>query len=533
MTRAVFTDRSRIESFQRCNRLRWLEYHQSGVGLTPARKPLPLAVGGAVHKGLETLLVAYSTSNIDDINVSLPSIEDTAVELAIADLAQYRNALAVDPNEQAAMTAPTDLQQQMTATASELGVEIDDPTLKALYDTQANGQSQFDEYLWKEQSALVEGLVRAYARRRLRPLLEEFEVLEVEREGTWELAHVDPDKYYEDDRRDGAAIVFCSRPDALLRSRSDNSLYLMSFKTAASWDRRKELDAQHDMQGLSEGVEVERRLQNWWTDIHHGNGLECDPRIAVYLHGLPAPPRILGIRYEYMLKGERWKDKELSARFGFEVRSQKSHLIRRYVARGTAAKGSAFNLGDECWSYDYIKEDGGATNLYYGHWKPEPVDDVKRWIDRLDDSQEAMSAFDSTVGMEPRPLGWKSSAQALGYTSQHPLDAVFIPPITVYRNDDDLRDFMEEIEEQETEIAENVALVESAVDDGERRSLLNRKFRKTRKACSYPTECAFVKVCYGGEDVRRDPMATGRFVARTCNHEAERLAAALSTGEKS
>jgi hypothetical protein len=222
-----------------------------------------------------------------------------------------------------------------------------------------------------------------------------------------------------------------------------------------------------------------------------------------------------------MLKGERWRDKELSARFGFEVRSQKSHLIRRYVARGTAAKGSAFNLGDECWSYDYIKEDGGATNLYYAHWKPEPVDDVKRWIDRLDDSQEAMSAFDSTVGMEPRPLGWKSSAQALGYTSQHPLDAIFIPPILVFRQDDDLRDFMEEIEEQETEIAENVARIEAAGDEGERRSLLNRKFRKTRKACSYPSECAFVKVCYGGEDLRRDPLSSGKFVTRIPNHAAE------------
>ena len=41
---------------------------------------------------------------------------------------------------------------------------------------------EYEAYLMAEQSALVEGMVRAYARRRLRPLLEEFEVLEVERE---------------------------------------------------------------------------------------------------------------------------------------------------------------------------------------------------------------------------------------------------------------------------------------------------------------------------------------------------------------
>jgi hypothetical protein len=540
MTRQIFTDRSRIESFQRCNRLRWLEYHQSGMGLTPARKPLPLAVGGAVHVGLEALLREGQQEY--DLFLRVPvegqtavvfsmGLEEHAVAAAITDLAQYRNALAVDPNEQAAMLAPTDLTQQMAATASELGVELDDPTLKALYDTQANGRSQFDEYLWKEQSALVEGLVRAYARRRLRPLLEEFEVLEVEREGTWELASWksnDP-QTLDDPVLSDHSIVFCSRPDALLRSRSDNSLYLMSFKTAASWDRRKELDAQHDMQGLSEGVEVERRLTDWWQLIHDYSGqlYENDKVTPIsqamvdYLSALPAPPRILGIRYEYMLKGERWRDKELSARFGFEVRSQKSHLIRRYVARGTAAKGSAFNLGDECWSYDYIKEDGGATNLYYGHWKPEAVDNVKRWIDRLDDSQEAMSAFDSTVGMEPRPLGWKSSAQALGYTSQHPLDAIFIPPITVYRNDDDLRDWLEQTEAQEVRIAEAVAEVNSATDQDDERSLLNRHFPMTRRACSYPSECAFVKICYGGEDLRRDPLSSGKFVTRIPNHAAE------------
>jgi hypothetical protein len=543
MTRTIFTDRSRIETAQHCMRERYLRYHQNGVGLESARKPLPLAVGGAVHRGLEVLLRGQMGIEWDGTDrLFLHDVEQAAVDAAVADLAQYKNALAVDPNEQAAMAAPTDLTQQMAATASELGVELDDPTLKALYDTQANGRSQFDEYLWKEQSALVEGLVRAYARRRLRPLLEEFEVLEVEREGTWELARQDGVGYV----RFGTdySIVFCSRPDALLRSRSDNSLYLMSFKTAASWDRRKELDAQHDMQGLSEGVEVERRLGEWWgmvvialdpTDPSAKDAQDfCDKNMSVpmreYLRALASPPRILGIRYEYMLKGERWRDKELSARFGFEVRSQKSHLIRRYVARGTAAKGSAFNLGDECWSYDYIKEDGGATNLYYAHWKPEPVDDVKRWIDRLDASVESFTAYDSTTDFlcegheqrtEAKVRGWKSEAQALGYTTQHPLDAIFIPPITVYRNDDDLRDWLEQTEAQEVRVAEAVAEVNAATDQDDERSALNRHFPMTRRACSYPSECAFVKICYGGEDLRRDPLSSGKFVTRIPNHAAE------------
>ena len=70
---------------------------------------------------------------------------------------------------------------------------------------------------------------------------------------------------------------FMSRPDALLRSRADNSLYILSYKTAATWDIRKARDAEHDMQGLREGVEVERRLREWWEELQvsYGHGREA------------------------------------------------------------------------------------------------------------------------------------------------------------------------------------------------------------------------------------------------------------------
>ena len=116
-------------------------------------------------------------------------------------------------------------------------------------------RSDIDEYLYQEQKALVEAQVRAYARRRLRPLLDAYEVLEVEREGEWELA-------------DG--LWFMSRPDALLRDRQTGDLYIQSFKTGASWDVRKGKDAEHDAQGLSEGVEIEKRLAEWWADKCRG-----------------------------------------------------------------------------------------------------------------------------------------------------------------------------------------------------------------------------------------------------------------------
>jgi len=504
--RTGYTDRSRIETFQRCPRSRFLQYHLGGLGIESASKPLPLAVGGAVHVGLEHLLLGDG--------------EDVAVEHAVADLAQYRTALALDTTELASQQ-PLDSTVALHDMALQLGMSVDDPALGQLgvVDIYTGaGARAFDNFLWQEQSGLVEGLVRAYARRRLAPLLEEYEVLEVEREGQWQL-HVNYLK--------GLDLWFCSRPDALLRERSTGHLYIQSFKTTGAWDVRKERDAQHDMQGLSEGVEVEKRLAGWWQEIQtYGPDEKAWAEasgstvvMAKYLAGLPEPPRIMGIRYEYILKGERWKDEELSQRVGFQARSQRSHLIRAYTNLGMTPDDT-----QRCWSYDYLKEDGQASKLYYKNWRSKPVWEsglsIKAWIDLLDDSHLTTVADEQMGG--GRELGYSSAAQAQGYTRQHPLDAVFIPPVVVYRQDDDLRDWIEQVEAQEVRVAQAVAQVEAAGDGAERRSLLNEHFPQTRRACEYPTTCQFVKVCYGSADMREDPKGSGLYVDRVPNHPQER-----------
>ena len=537
MTRIVWTDRSRVESHQRCARLRWLEYHEQGIGIVAAKKPLALCVGGSVHKGLECLLKMAMA------DVDLTRAEDAAVADAISDFSAHRTRLALDTAELAAQAAldPSSLAAQIEATARDLGLEASDPAVAALHGQQRNAAAEFDDYLWREQAALVEGMVRAYARRRLRPLLEEFEVLEVEREGDWELASWDKWIPGTESGTDTTSLRFMSRPDALLRSRADNSLYLLSYKTAATWDVRKARDAEHDMQGLSEGVEVERRLGEWWVDINHGGPIDPvvgrSKAMVDFLASIPAPPRILGIRYEYMLKGTRYEDKDLTARFGFKCWSQRSHLIRRYVCHSTPSRGknaAAYNVGDSAWSWDYIQDDGSPSKLSASNWHAESLLDdrssmtVGQWIDLLDATEMAMSAYDSTIGQEPREQGYKSDAQALGFTVEHPLDAVFPPPLTVYRSDDQLRDWVEQVEAQERRVAEGVAEVKDAEDDGERRHRLNVLFPMSRRACSYPTECAFTKVCYGGDDIRRDPLASGLYRLRTPNHEAEKISTAAA-----
>lgn len=521
MTRRIAIDRSRVVAYQRCPRSRWLEYHEAGTGLGPTKLSLPLAVGQSVHVGLESLLRGQG--------------EEAAVLAAVSDFERFR-APGLDIGDEGMGDEPS------TTDAGDFG----DPVVDAeLAKRRTEGRNEADARLFVEQVALVEAMVRAYARRRLAPLLEEYEVLEVEREGEWLLADWQTDEwvqascskkcgqwsmgYFDRDHHwpricpgcgapvlvDDCAVElwFLSRLDALLRHRESNALHLQSFKTTSKWDRRKAKDAGRDLQGLTEGVEVEKRLGEWWREVKDSKIIDERPKALLeYLRALPEPPRILAVRYEYLLKGDRWVDKDLSAQAGFEVRTQRSPLVRAYCQPGMAA-------GDEQWnvSWDYLKDDGSLSKLYYKSWKARPVYEampVKAWIDKLDSSTEA-------VAEEGRAMGWSSAAQATGYLTQHPLDACFVPPMIVYRNDDDLRDMIEQVERQEADVARAVDAVHASGDEDERRSLLNRHFPQHRHSCSYPSECAFVRICFGGEDIRRDPLGSGLYVAREPNHPRE------------
>ena len=201
MSKVIRTDRSRVETYQRCARARFLEYHEAGTGIVSAKRPLPLCVGGSVHEGLAHLLrlgqqAWDSAGGWDGIPVEfLRQVEDGAVVVALADFAQHRGALALDTTELAQQASgqqvPADdlMREQLAAS---LGLDVNDTALGALQQQPGQGAKEFDDYLWAEQSALVEALVRAYSRRRLRPLLEQYEVLEVEWEGEWLLAQHRP-----------------------------------------------------------------------------------------------------------------------------------------------------------------------------------------------------------------------------------------------------------------------------------------------------------------------------------------------------
>jgi hypothetical protein len=615
MTQIIYTDRSRSQSYLRCKRQRFLEYESgpTGKGIVPKKRSIHLVIGLAFHAGAEILLHASSTwltdypdQNLEDLFVRTRGgvdgktvarqIEDAAVVAALQQLHLWAEAgIELDVQEQPEpgasanplaglpASSPTPLQQtQESAIIIDFAdgtitsdTDMFAPTYPAAYTPQTEEEKKLadvdlsmeanlaqatgvDEYLKKELAALVEGMVRAYARRRLKPLLEEFEVLEVEREGSWKLGDIPLTKNIDDlcahcnyprndhhyrggisngicyrfeESREAQELFWMSRHDGLLLERSTNQLYLLSYKTTGSWDRRKKQDAEIDMQGLSEAVDVEKRLYEAWLFLKDNseialtlaNGTAQNPafsrdtmdradkcinervslRIAQWLSTLPAPPKILGVRYEYILKGTRRQDKKDPLLPGRYV--QESPLIRAYLSGGITSE-------DLRWApnYEWHSLEGKQRRVDYRSWRKAAVWEhmpVAKWIQMLDEGEY-----------------WPGKGEDFDEHGQATdvLADQFIPPVIVYRNDDDMRDWLEQVEAQEVGVALAASEVRHAKDEGETRSLLNRHFPQTRTACCWPGPCAFMKICYGGEDIRRDPLAhSDLYQIREANHPIE------------
>lgn len=596
MTQVLFAQRSMVQAYQRCKRLRWLENYEgeAGVGLTPARKSIHLVIGSAVHSGMEILLrdgqqfLDQFAKDHDQPDVAAcvevlfegmtlfegaakkncRVIEDRAVLAALADLQKEMNdGVELDPDEMAAALAARQadgtaapevdmggLVAGMSSNSAGGGssrVEMDSPIVISFDNfapmpapdlagllVVADGPGPFegqvqrapmqtsDQYLKEEIAALCEGMVRAWARRRWKNLLQDFCVLEIEKEGEWVLAefelsgecHYDangkPVQHYEKE------IHFLSRHDALLLERSTNYLYLQSFKTTGSWDRRKEMDAQVDMQGLSEAVDVEKRFGEAWqrlqevkspvtpADIEKSLSALVSPRVVQWLSTLPDPPQILGVRYEYLLKGSRKKDKKDAMNPDRYV--QESILCRAWKQEGITSDDRRW-----AWTYDWNDETGKGRRLDYRSWQKSAVWKTMKiadWIDLLDEGKVQEGALNE---------------------QGEPLDALaeqFVPVLTVYRNSDEMLDLLEQMESQEVQIARDVVAVRQAEEKegyAGKRTALNRLFPQTRTACSYPGVCQYRTTssqpgfCFGASDPFHDQTVLDRFQTRVANHPQE------------
>lgn len=194
--------RSQMLLGQTCPKKREFAYHWQDKGVESTLLSEDLALGTAVHAGLEELMQGSDYG------------------------------------------AAADIAQQVMMEQYRLGLEMQAATITI------DPQSETAQLLAEEQANLAYALVWTFGRRRLVSLLERFEVVEVEPEICWLVGELwNPGCFT-------TYIVMMSRPDAILRSREDGRLWTVSWKTSKKFDGGYIERFESDVQSLTEGLAV-------------------------------------------------------------------------------------------------------------------------------------------------------------------------------------------------------------------------------------------------------------------------------------
>ncbi len=392
--RVFTTSRSAAITFQRCPRRRWHGYHYGGTGITKTRLAAPLATGGYTHVALASLLGGKSAFE--------------AVGLATVKYADECAARGLD----------------LETTESQVEV-------------------------MNEQVALVEAFTHLTARRIIPQIKEEYEIVDVEREEWFVL--------YEDNQ---LVVVMETRSDGLLRERTNSmgqrppeqagaidyprDLYVLSWKTAASWDRRKAREAKTDMQGLSEAYAIELRIQ--------------EP--------------VMGAKMVHLLKGKRKEYPDDSGRY-----IQSSPLVHAWMSGAGPTPQFAWTF---YWNDpDQVNDWGRPVSHRLGKgWKHVFIPDVMpvaEWVQMLDEGQVQPEAGDC-------------------------LERQFISPMPEPRSPEQKLHWLRQVETQELQIAQCVEILAKSTPDAAE-VMLDAMFPQFTHSCNYPTQCAFWEICWSSEEV--------------------------------
>jgi len=267
----TYTSRSRSEKFQHCARAGYWNYLYNGRGIVPVGASVPLTTGIVVHEAVANIIQHWKAH---DISISNDMLEDLGVFTAL----ERYDALTKDRPYQ-----------------------------------KESGEGDYQEYVWNEQRALSEALVRLFCRIILPMWRERYEVVMVEKEMSARLK---------------GDIILESRIDSILKEKSDGDIYIVSLKTAASLDDRLIESYNRDLQGLTETIMAEKHLKQKIMGV-----LMC-----VLLKGRRYQ-RVRGSgkweQYSPLIKGwQRWDNTEFSYAHSYEYSNPSTPSGKSRLGKG-------------------------------------------------------------------------------------------------------------------------------------------------------------------------------------------------------
>lgn len=402
----MLTRRSAIVQYQRCPRSRYWLYEHAGTGLEPVKQAIPLVTGTAVHRGAQLLLTGT-------------------------------------PADQAATIAIAEYQESCSDRGLDLA-ELEDAS-----------------FTYHEQLALSEALIRLLDVRVIPALLAQYEVLEVERQGTIHNFAPGVDLNY--------------RPDALLRSRVDGDLMILSWKTTSTYSPLVEGRYRVDMQNQSE--------------------VWCRDNDSPALDG-----PIRGVQMAFLLKGRR---------------------VPRTAAQdapdGPIIKQSRLD-SPLIWGY----RDGSfppkfaASRFYHctephpmrrSKWYPSGMCETPGKLHKLGDDWESFPVWEAmgTRGwIEMLTTGQVAHAETV-------LDSQWVFPVPIYRNTQTIGNWREQAQFQEGRIAEALRAGIAPSPD---------VFPQYTHTCEgyFGRRCPCYDLCWGPAEVADAPLMSGLYQIHTDNY---------------
>jgi len=325
----ILTSGSKFSSWLRCQRLRWLEYEApnsaGGRGWERKALALPLSTGGWCHKIAQGLFLLALGRDMSPWTAEL-GLEAHPV-----------------PTEASGVVlgAKSGYLAEVSKRGLELGLQLDG----------AVPEEKFTRRTIAEQAALIEAFGWAFHRARLPRLLEEYELVDVEREEYTLLS---------------GDVGLQSRCDAVLRRKVDQRLFVYNLKTSSSPDKRWKEQWEVDQQLMTETLAVERRLgeQVYGVVI---DGFHKGARVEVWWDSLKEVRDGSGFD-----KGEKWQAQRSRLLYGYKCQDIPGRPVL-YDFEGTTRKGwGKFAVWEEeTFPYSFNSGEQVTSPIeYWLHWLP-------------------------------------------------------------------------------------------------------------------------------------------------------------------
>lgn len=349
-----YISRSAILTFKVCDYKGFLTFLFEGYGLDSEKISLDLLIGTVFHRGRQHLLEHCRIHHPDG------KFDDQCIDEAV---------------EKAYETWRKELEKK-------------EPWLHS------GEQDRLAEIIY-EQECLFEGLIRAWAIRRLPQILAEYDILEVEQEEVYEGF--------------SPIVTWLGKADAMYRRKSDGKIILDSAKTASMFPEVAERNILHDMQGISEWVAANDRLERWWRDTQAIKGnvfhwfrtisdeyafddqvpewfiekIKKDEKSAVeyweWLMNLSEPPQVYAVQYDFALKGQRRRDNPKDKMSPY---NQQTFLCHPYKKDSLVTFTNLGNIGQSADEYKWKVNPGKQPK---GWEKINIWEDIgiKTWVEML------------------------------------------------------------------------------------------------------------------------------------------------------